>query len=217
MTKTSRSARADEGSVMLNLLEAVDRQNNITQRSLADELGVAVGLINAYVKRSVKRGLIKVQQVPKRRFAYYLTPQGFAEKSRLAALYLSSSFEFFRKARQDCEAVTMMACKRGWHRVALVGASDLAEIAIVCAPDVKARIVGVVDASMGRARFHGLPVWTRLEEAREAADAAMVTSLDDARAAYVGAAAVFGADRVLVPALLRPAVAGPTGKKEGAP
>ena len=207
MTKTGREVPADEGSVMLNLLEAVDRQNNITQRSLADELGVAVGLINAYLKRGVKRGLIKVQQVPKRRFAYYLTSQGFAEKSRLAALYLSSSFEFFRKARRDCESATQAASDRGWNRIVLVGASDLAEIAIICAAEAKAKIVGVVDAGLGEERFHGLPVWARLEEAPAVADAAMVTSLENARGAFVDATAAFGSERVLVPALLRLAVA----------
>src|SRR4030095_9246902 len=90
MPKSDRAMPTDEASVMLSLLQAVERQNNVTQRTLANELGVAVGLINASVRRGVKRGLIKVQQIPKRRFAYYLTPQGFAEKSRLAALYISS-------------------------------------------------------------------------------------------------------------------------------
>ncbi len=209
-SKTGPVTPADDGSVMLNLLEAVDRQNEITQRSLANELGVAVGLINAYVKRGVKRGLIKVQQVPKRRFAYYLTSQGFAEKSRLAALYLSSSFEFFRKARRDCEAATQAASDRGWNRIVLVGASDLAEIAIICAAEANAKIVGVADAGVSQERFHGLPVWARLEDARAKADAAMVTSLEDARRAFVDASAVFGAERVLVPALLAPTVAAAT-------
>ena len=200
---------------MLSLLQAVDRRNNVTQRFLADELGVAVGLINAYVKRGVKRGLIKVQQVPKRRFAYYLTPHGFAEKSRLAALYLSSSFEYFRQARRDCDSATHAASDRGWNRIVLVGASDLAEIAIVCAAESKAKIVGIVDAGLERERFHGLPVWARLEDAQELADAAMVTSLDDARNAFVKAAEVFGSERVLVPELLTPAVAAPAKNNEG--
>jgi DNA-binding MarR family transcriptional regulator len=214
MTKASRTAPAHDGSVMLNLLEAVERQDNVTQRSLANELGVAVGLINAYVKRGMKRGFIKVQQVPKRRFVYYLTSQGFAEKSRLAALYLSSSFEFFRKARHDCESVAREASDHGWNRIVLVGASDLAEIAIICAPEATARIVGVVDVGLSQKCFHGLPVWTRLEDARAEADAAMVTSLENGRRSFVNAAAVFGDDRVLVPGLLRVAVAAPVNAKK---
>lgn len=187
---------------MLHLLGAVDRQSNITQRSLAAELGVALGLINAYVKRGVKRGLIKVKQVPKRRFAYYLTPQGMAEKSRLAAHYLSASFEFFRLARRDCDAVARSAAELGWHRLVLVGASDLAEIAIVCATESEAKIVGVVDANLAQATFHGVPVWKRVEDARKLADAVIITALADVREAWVQSVKTFGRERVLVPALL---------------
>jgi DNA-binding MarR family transcriptional regulator len=206
MPKSDRAMPTDEASVMLSLLQAVERQNNVTQRTLANELGVAVGLINAYVRRGVKRGLIKVQQIPKRRFAYYLTPQGFAEKSRLAALYISSSFEFFRQARQDCEAAAEAASQRGWRRVVLVGAGELAEIAIICSAESKARWVGIVDPAIERESFHGLPVWARLEDAVGLAEAAMVTSLDDARGAFDRAAKVFGAERVLVPAFLEAAI-----------
>lgn len=207
MPKSDRVMPTDEASVMLSLLQAVERQNNITQRSLAEELGVAVGLINAYVRRGVKRGLIKVQQVPKRRFAYYLTPQGFAEKSRLAAVYISSSLEFFRQAREDCEAAAEAARQRGWRHVVLVGASDLAEVAIICTVDSKLKIIGVVDARASCERFHGIPVLKDMSAAREA-DAAIVTALD-ARDALVNATDVFGADRVLVPALLLPTLAPP--------
>ena len=205
----------DEASVMLSLLQAVERQNNVTQRSLADELGVAVGLINAYVKRGVKRGLIKVQHVPKRRFAYYLTPHGFAEKSRLAALYLSSSFEFFRQARRDCDAATNAAAEQGWNRLVLIGASDLAEIAIICAAESNAKIVAVVDGRLGRERFHGLPVLARFEDAKLLADAALVTSLDDTHNAFVRAAEVFSSERVLVPELLAPSVVAPAKTGRG--
>ena len=64
--------------------------------------------VNAYLKRCVKKGLVKVSGAPARRYAYYLTPQGFAEKSRLTVEYLSSSFSFFRQAREDCSAVLLI-------------------------------------------------------------------------------------------------------------
>ena len=66
---------------------------------MAGDLGIALGLANAYLKRCVKKGLIKVSQVPANRYAYYLTPKGFAEKSRLTAEYLSVSFNLFRDTR----------------------------------------------------------------------------------------------------------------------
>jgi hypothetical protein len=59
-------------------------------------LGIALGLVNAYLKRCAKAGLIKIKQAPSSRYSYYLTPKGFVEKSRLTATYLSQSMSFFR-------------------------------------------------------------------------------------------------------------------------
>ena len=68
--------------VVLNVLTSIERDNAITQRALARELGIALGLANAYLRRCVRKGLVKMHQVPINRYAYYLTPQGLSEKSR---------------------------------------------------------------------------------------------------------------------------------------
>ena len=119
----------ESSRIMLGLLDAVEQDRAQSQRLLASELGIALGLVNAYLKRCVKKGLVKVREAPARRYAYYLTPQGFTEKSRLTVEYLSVSFSFFRRAKAECGAVFRVAAERGFHRVALAGISDLAEIA----------------------------------------------------------------------------------------
>src|ERR1700743_1280810 len=91
-----------DARIVIGLLESVERDGAKSQRRLAAELGIALGLVNAYLKRCIKKGLVKVSEVPRRRYAYYLTPQGFAEKSRLTIESLTSSFSFFRQARADC-------------------------------------------------------------------------------------------------------------------
>ena len=91
--------------IVLGLLSSVETDGARSQRRIAAELGIALGLVNAYLKRCVKKGLVKVHDAPARRYAYYLTPQGFAEKSRLTVQYLSDSFSFFRKAKDDCTRV----------------------------------------------------------------------------------------------------------------
>src|SRR4029077_18647023 len=89
---------------------------------------------------------------------YYLTPHGFAEKSRLTVEYLSSSFSFFRRAREDCSSALKAARARGWNRIALIGVSDLAEIATICALEQGITIVAVVDAKATTGPFAGPPV-----------------------------------------------------------
>jgi len=150
MPQAARSEESDNARIVLGLLESVERDGAQSQRKLASDLGIALGLVNAYLKRCVKKGLLKIGQAPARRYAYYLTPHGFAEKSRLTVEYLFSSFSFFRRAREDCSSVLKAAQARGWNRIALIGLSDLAEIATICALEQGITIVAVVDAKATR-------------------------------------------------------------------
>src|SRR5271166_98646 len=129
MPQAARDDEPDNARIVLGLLQSVERDGAQSQRKLASELGIALGLVNAYLKRCVKKGLVKVGQAPARRYAYYLTPKGFAEKSRLTVEYLSDSFSFFRRARADCAELFAAARARGFSRVVVAGVSDLAEIA----------------------------------------------------------------------------------------
>ena len=140
--------------------------------------------------------------VPTRRYAYYLTPKGFPEKSRLTVDYLSFSFSFFRQARADCSEALNTARARGWQRVALLGVSDLAEIATICALESDVTIAAVVDPRSKQNSFVGFPVLTSLDEIRDQADCVVVTDLKTANETAKAAIEKFGVDRVLIPALL---------------
>lgn len=195
-TATGRRGAAED-EVVLALLDAVERDPAVTQRSVARELGIALGLANAYLRRCIRKGLIKVGQVPPRRYAYYLTPQGFSEKSRLTAEYLAHSFSFFRRARAQCGSLFGDAVARGHRRVALVGEGDLAEIASLVAHANAVEIAGIVGAAgssdLIKERLAALgPV-----------DAVLITALADSRGAYEAAVAAIGPERVYAPELLR--------------
>lgn len=202
MPQTARTEEPDNARIVLGLLESVERDGAQSQRKLASDLGIALGLVNAYLKRCVKKGLLKIGQVPPRRYAYYLTPNGFAEKSRLTVEYLSSSFSFFRRAREDCSSVLKIARSRGWNRVVLVGVSDLAEIATICALEEGITIVAVVDANATSDRFVGTLVVHALEAVPGPFDALVMTDLQATRESIKPLLGQLGTDRVLVPALL---------------
>jgi DNA-binding MarR family transcriptional regulator len=144
--------------IVLSVLTSIERDSSITQRKLANELGIALGLANAYLRRCVRKGLIKMSQVPLNRYAYYLTPQGFAEKSRLTAEYLTVSLDFFRRSRSDCVALFRQCEALGWRKVALYGAGDLAEIAILSASETAIEVICVIDSRLAGRRSGGLPV-----------------------------------------------------------
>ncbi len=202
MPQAARNDEPDNARIVLGLLESVERDGAQSQRKLASDLGIALGLVNAYLKRCVKKGLLKIGQAPARRYAYYLTPHGFAEKSRLTVEYLSSSFSFFRRAREDCASVLKVAHAQGWNRVALAGVSDLAEIATLCALEQGLTIVAVVDAQSAIDKFVGTPVVKSIAAVPGGFDALVITDLQATRESVAAVADQIEAKRILVPALL---------------
>lgn len=195
-TKTDR-----EDQLVLELLDAVEKKNDVSQRHLAHGMGVALGLANSYLKRCIRKGFIKITEAPANRYLYYLTPQGFSEKSRLTAKYLSHSFAFYRRAGDSCSEVFEACLAQGWNRVLLGGLSDLAEIAILRAAETGVAIVGVYDPHTERHRFAGKSVWHTLAAA-EPYDACLLTDLHAPLLSYQHLAGVMNPARVLVPAIL---------------
>jgi DNA-binding MarR family transcriptional regulator len=189
--------------IVLGLLESIERDGAQSQRRIATELGVALGLVNAYLKRCIKKGLVKVSEAPARRYAYYLTATGFSEKSRLTLQYLSYSFTFFREARAECSQVCQAARARDLTRLVLAGKSDLAEITAICALESGLRIAALVDAEAAGSTFLGAPVVSSFDSVGTELDAIIVTDLVNTGQTAELAIARFGVDRVLIPDLAR--------------
>ena len=184
------------------MLDAIDSSDRVTQRGLAAELGIALGLTNIYLKRCISKGLIKVRKAPARRYAYYLTTKGFSEKARLTAKFLTRSLSFFRHAREDCLDLFSSCKAKGYQSVALIGAGDLCEIAILAALDGELKVSAIFDESTNRRVVAGTPVVRDLADLA-GIDAVIITDMRDPQAAYERMVARFGAEKVLFPSLLR--------------
>jgi hypothetical protein len=196
-----QSSDSENPQILLNLLESIGRNGESSQRVRASEFGIALGLVNSYIKYCVRKGYIKVKRIPAQRYIYFLTPKGFAEKSRLTVLLLSNSLAFFRRARADCSTVLRIAEARGWTRVALAGASELAEISTLCAMETGITVTAVVDANYADRRFIDLPVVRDFASAGSF-DGIIVTDRFAPQDKFNAAVAACGAERVLAPSLL---------------
>ena len=203
--------RENHGRLVLGLLESLEEDGFKSQRRLAAELGVALGLVNAYLNRCIQKGLVKVAEAPAHRYTYYLTPKGFIEKSRLSIDYLTYSFGFFREAKLDCLKLFDLARERGLVKFAIEGVSDLAEIVIICARDTDIQIVAIVDPTTNRRRLAGVPIFRAYTEIADVVDALVVAQFGYTQSDISAAVAHFGADRVLIPTLLLKSITRETG------
>ncbi len=196
------NTKADrEEQLVLELLDAVGKQSNVSQRHLAHHLGVALGLANSYLKRCIRKGFIKITEVPANRYLYYLTPKGFAEKSRLTAKYLASSLEFYRKAGESCLRLFGQCQGCGWKRILLCGRSDLAEIAALRAQEMEIEIVGVYDPHAESRRMAGGMVWRTFKELPPF-DVCILTDLNAPILAFEHLRGLVEQEKILVPDIL---------------
>lgn len=192
---------ANEQEITLGILKYVQNDKAMTQRSIAKELGIALGLVNRYLKRCITKGWIKVNHAPANRYMYYLTPVGFAEKSNLTREFLYQSFNFFRVARLQCSDILETCERKGWKRIALIGAGDLADIVILHAKDHAVKILAIVDPLEKRTRSGGVNVVQSVQNLRRV-DALILTDLADAQASYARLTEEFEKERILIPDLL---------------
>ncbi|GMV21738.1 MAG: hypothetical protein AMXMBFR57_16870 [Acidimicrobiia bacterium] len=148
-----------------SILTEIGAGRPLSQRSLARNLGIALGLTNLLLSRLVRKGLIRVSRVRPNRLAYFLTPKGMSEKAAMSRAYFQDSVRFYASARERVSA-GLMAISRQWpmgeaapvqKRVVFIGTGEVAEIAYVCLQETDLRLTGAIDFQ-GRKRFFGVPV-----------------------------------------------------------
>jgi DNA-binding MarR family transcriptional regulator len=142
----------------LKILEKVDNGHSPSQRDLARELNISLGLVNSFIKRLAFKGYVKVTTIPRKRIQYILTPKGMAEKSRLTYRYIQSSYQYYRQARQKLKKLFGELETQGVRTVVFYGASDLAEIAFLSLQETSIDLVAVVDDRKPGKKLLGLEV-----------------------------------------------------------
>ena len=140
----------------LQLLEALEQEAHITQRTLATRLGIALGLTNLYLKRLIRKGYVKTVTVSPHRLMYSLTPKGVARKARLTYEFMKYSLDFYRDARQHLRRSLGQAVLSR-KQVAIYGTGDAAELVFLLVREMGLELVAVFGAESD-GQFLGFPV-----------------------------------------------------------
>ena len=137
----------------LKILEKIDNGVAPSQRDLARDLNISLGLVNSFLKRLVKKGYFKARHIPKNRMRYFLTPKGASEKTRLTYEYIQYSYNFYKDARQKLRKLYVELESQGVADLVFYGATDLAEIAYVSLQETNIKLVAVIDDEKLGKRF----------------------------------------------------------------
>jgi DNA-binding MarR family transcriptional regulator len=160
----------------LQLLQALEQESSITQRTLASRLGIALGLTNLYLKRLIRKGYVKCVTVSPNRLIYALTPKGVARKGRLTYEFMKYSLDFYRDARQHLRLSLSHAVAQR-QRVAIYGTGDAAELVYLLVRDMGLDLAAVFGPVPGDP-FLGLPVLGIADHANVTFDVLIVAVLE---------------------------------------
>ncbi len=142
----------------LRILDELSKDESLTQRDISGRLGMALGLANSYLKNLVAKGYITVKSIPPRRYAYFLTPKGFTEKTRLTYNLLQDYTRIYREARGNLKKLFGELHTEGVKRVVFAGADEVAEIAYITLHETNIALAGVVDDELAGKKFFGRDV-----------------------------------------------------------
>jgi hypothetical protein len=134
----------------LRLLQQVEVTPQTSQRHLATELGVALGVANLLVRNLAKKGYIRATRAGWKQWVYNLTPSGVGRKANLTMAYVDRVLGHYRRVREilrdDMEGMALGP----ESRMAIYGAGEMGELMYLVLRDMGVTRVDFFDEHGGR-------------------------------------------------------------------
>jgi DNA-binding MarR family transcriptional regulator len=110
------------------ILEHIEHDPDVTQATLAIQLGVAVGTVNWHLKRLISKGYVKIKRAERKKLRYIITPEGIALRTRLTVDYVEQQFKLYRNMRQRVKEQIEKIRLAGYKSVKIDGEGDVADV-----------------------------------------------------------------------------------------
>tara|TARA_B110000483_G_C17742306_1_gene369049 strand:+ start:115 stop:423 length:309 start_codon:yes stop_codon:yes gene_type:complete len=99
----------DNNEDYFQILRKIQKNKDLSQRSLANELGFSLGKLNYCLKALKDKGLIKIQNFKKNpnkiNYIYVLTPKGIAEKSTLTLNFMKRKLQEYEELKKEMQSL----------------------------------------------------------------------------------------------------------------
>ncbi|MDN5305062.1 MAG: hypothetical protein PWP46_1948 [Fusobacteriaceae bacterium] len=106
-----------------DILEIIEKEPIISQRKLSEKSGISLGAVNLLIKKCVKKGFIKVENLNSRTVKYILTPQGMKEKTKKTLRYIKNSYKLIIELNNKILNLTNKHISEN-KTIALLGEND---------------------------------------------------------------------------------------------
>ncbi len=105
---TSRQAKLQEDTYF-RVMRLLEENPDLTQRELAEKLGISVGGLNYCLKALMEKGLVKMKNFANSKnkfgYVYVLTPTGMAEKAAITQRFLKRKMEEYEALKAEIESL----------------------------------------------------------------------------------------------------------------
>ena len=158
------------------ILEHIESDPHISNRIIAEKLGCSVKLAHTLLGKISERGLVHIKKQNARRWDYFLTPKGVAQKAKLTYEFLNFSMRFYHEARKNSSQVCRNMSEKGIKTVAFIGAGELAEIAFLGVKEWNLELIEIFDDTA--TEFLGHNTLPLAEYTKATADAILICLYD---------------------------------------
>jgi DNA-binding MarR family transcriptional regulator len=129
----------------LRILEELERNPNVSQRTLSHRCKMALGLTNAYLNRMSERGWIRVEGLNRRNVKYYLTAKGVSEKAKLTLKMINRTMEQYSELKKIISRRLLEMKREGMQRIVFYGVGDEMEVSYATLQGLSLKLVGIVE------------------------------------------------------------------------
>jgi DNA-binding MarR family transcriptional regulator len=110
------------------ILDMIEKNSRVTQREISKEIGIALSMVNDHLDEYEKNKLIKRVKHSTKHVEYLITKKGSERRKLLNIWYLQSSYKIYSSAKDNIESFLTQIIAKGFRRILLYGAGEVAEI-----------------------------------------------------------------------------------------
>lgn len=118
------------------VIREISNHHKPTQRHIAKKVGISLGLTNLIIKRLIKKGYIKIREVPPRTIQYMLTPKGFSEKAKKSYHFTLRTINSIKTIKENIQEIIIKQYNQGAREFTILGNGELATLAEIALRDL---------------------------------------------------------------------------------